>query len=349
MKSSKPLRSMKLWLSSALLAVTGVIGLLPVTAQAATAPFTITSISASTTTMQNATVYTITGVDLPSLTDPQAAKYGGTDYQNIGISDGPHYWGIWNAIQPEAYYGITVSVSTSTEIQFTAFNGGSDNATQFSLYLTPANQNASIAASDQVASYNLTTASLTTYYNQSVLSQVNLVPGSLSLTAPTIASPFPAIVLNGITQNTYATLSPWTIIDATGSGNGWNVQVQASQFTELAPSSGFASGTSALTLPQGSLSLTGSRTIVANSGSSPVDATGGPLFTNTNPAIDVTSPVNFIQASAGYGLGGYQVQEPTNGLMLTLNPSSTKVDSTNYPGQPTPYQSVITFSVVSGP
>lgn len=176
-----------------------------------------------------------------------------------------------------------------------------------------------------------------------------LDPGTLSLTAPTLASSLSPITLNGQVQTSVATFSPWSVTDATGTGDGWNVQVQASQFTEIAPSSGFASGSSALTLPLGSLSLTGSRSIIAGSGSTPVSATGGPNFAVNSLIVDQSSPEVLLTASSGYGLGTYTVQEPANGLALTINPSTTKVDETNYPNQPTPYQSVITFTAVSGP
>lgn len=176
-----------------------------------------------------------------------------------------------------------------------------------------------------------------------------LDPGTLSLTAPTLASSLSPITLNGQVQTSVATFSPWSVTDATGTGDGWNVQVQASQFTEIAPSSGFATGSFALTLPSGSLSLTGSRSVIAGSGSTPVSTTGGPNFAVNSLIVDQSSPEVLLTASSGYGLGTYTVQEPTNGLALTINPSTTKVDETNYPNQPTPYQSVITFNAVSGP
>lgn len=184
---------------------------------------------------------------------------------------------------------------------------------------------------------------------QSVNALATIYPGALSITPPTVATAFPAFILSGVTQTGYATLSNWSIIDSSGTGDGWNVQVQASQFTEVAPSSGFATGTSAFTLPQGSLSLTGSRVITAASGSTPVSSTGGPNLAVKNPTIDLSSPVVFIEAQSGDGMGTYTVQEPLSGLSLVLNPSTTKVDAINYPSQPTPYSTVITFTVVTGP
>lgn len=83
----------------------------------------------------------------------------------------------------------------------------------------------------------------------------SLNSGTLSITSPTVSSSFPNIILNGQEQQAYLTLSPWSVTDATGTGDGWNVTLSASQLTESTPSPGFASGTSALTLPLRPMSL----------------------------------------------------------------------------------------------
>lgn len=177
----------------------------------------------------------------------------------------------------------------------------------------------------------------------------NISAGTLSLTAPTVASAFPAIVLNGTTQQALATLSGWTVTDATGTGNGWHVTLAGSQFTEVAPSTGFASGTSALTLPSGSMALSGTRSVTAGSGATAVSATGGPLIENPTSLVDGQAAFTLVDAKAGYGQGTYSIVEPTGGLTLTVNPSTAKVDTTNYPSAATPYSSTLTYSIVSGP
>lgn len=343
-------RSVALFLVSAV-GVLSVFSLSLISASAATNGINVTGFTVSTSTMQNTTVYTLTGTNLPVLTGASNLGNSVVDYQNFILSVPGITWGN-NSIYSDAY-GITISVNTSSELQFTLYDGSAGagyNPVQ--IYLSPANTNVAIANSDLVASINFATGVIQTYpsnYFQNVSALANLLPGTLSLTAPTVNTSFSPITLNGQVQTSVATLSNWVITDATGSGNGWNVQVQASQFTENTPSSGFTTGTSALTLPQGSLSLTGSRTILPQSGSTPISSTGGPNITASNPAIDLSSPVVFLTAQSGYGMGTYTVQEPTQGLSLVLNPSTTKVDQTNYPGQPTPFTSVITFTVVTGP
>jgi hypothetical protein len=179
--------------------------------------------------------------------------------------------------------------------------------------------------------------------------QVSIQPGALSVTAPTIKTAFPTVTLNGQPQQVNATLNNWTVIDATGTSDGWHVQLSASRITEVTPSGGWAPGTSAQTLPQGSLALSGSRSITAGTGSTPVDGTNGPLLQNESAAIDTSTPVTIVDAKPGYGMGTYTIVEPSNGLTLSLQPSSTYTDTTNYPTGSTPYQTTLTYSVVSGP
>lgn len=176
----------------------------------------------------------------------------------------------------------------------------------------------------------------------------SLVSGPLSIVVPTLSSAFPGVILNGQVQTVTAGLSPWQVTDATGTGDGWTVTLSGNQFTELAPSSGFASGTSALTLPDGSLSLSAGGGIIASSGASAVDPNGGPLFQNLPGLVDGTS-FTLLNANQGYGLGNYSVSFPSNVLSLTIDPATTKVDSINYPSSPTPYQEIMTWTLASGP
>lgn len=173
--------------------------------------------------------------------------------------------------------------------------------------------------------------------------------GTLTISPPNVSTPFPSLTLNGRVQRISATLSDWQVTDASGTGNGWRVQVQASLFTEVTPSSGFKSGTSPMTLSKGSLSLNGNRTLTATSGSQSLDSLYGPYFVNTGAVIDVSSPVNILAADVGYGMGTYIVHEPSSGLVLSLDPSTTMIDHKNYPNSPTPYESTITYTISSSP
>lgn len=173
--------------------------------------------------------------------------------------------------------------------------------------------------------------------------------GSLSVTAPSIQSTFPALTLNGQTQQIKATLGSWQVVDATGTGDGWHVDLQASQLTEAAPSGGWASGTSAKIIPLGSLALSGTRSVTAGSGSTAVNGTGGPLLQNQSAPIDVSTPVQILDTQANYGMGTYTITEPSGGLTLTLQPATSYTDPKNYPSSATPYTTTLSYSVVSSP
>lgn len=252
----------------------------------------------------------------------------------------------WSTVSKATTYivlenGITVAqgiASTSYTVK------GLTNGTSYSFSVESVNSVGSSVPSSSVSS----TPSFTNFAVNTGLS-ANLSGGSLSLSAPSISTSFPAEVLNGNVTTLSATLSNWTITDATGTGDGWDVQLQASQLTEVPPTNGYASGTSADTLPLGSLSLSGSRSVVAGVGSKPVSSTNGPNIESINTPIDVVSPVKLIKADLGYGLGTYTIKEPSDSLTLTLNPATTRVDSVNYPSQPTPYQTTLTYNVVTGP
>lgn len=107
--------------------------------------------------------------------------------------------------------------------------------------------------------------------------------GPLSLLPPTIRTDYPAETLNGQTQTFNATLSNWSIIDATGTGNGWHVTAKATPFTETGVSN------NPLTLPTGFLTLSGTRTITAVTGSTPINATNGPILENQTAALGMNS------------------------------------------------------------
>ncbi|QQE79522.1 hypothetical protein [Alicyclobacillus sp. SO9] len=178
---------------------------------------------------------------------------------------------------------------------------------------------------------------------------VTLNPGSLTVSSPSVVTAFPAVTLNGQPQQVTATLGAWTVVDATGSGNGWKVDLTASQLTEVQPSSGWASGTSAKKLPLGSLSLSGQRSIVAGTGSTPVSPTNGPVLQNQSAAIDTGTPVTLIDTQPNYGMGMYTIQEPKAGLTLSLSPKTAYTDPKNYPSSPTVYATNLQYTVSSGP
>lgn len=173
----------------------------------------------------------------------------------------------------------------------------------------------------------------------------SLIDGGLTLTVPSILS-FGNINIGKVTETHYTAFDDvFTVTDARGSGDGWRLDVSATQFTVVEPVGGFESGTSAITLPAGTLGLSPLDNIDrknVGTGNLPV----GNLVSETT--ID-TGGVTVATANAGDGMGTYELTYPTGALSLTINPSTAKTDTVNYPGGLTPYESTVTWDLVSAP
>ena len=117
-------------------------------------------------------------------------------------------------------------------------------------------------------------------------------------------------------------MGTFTVYDSRGTGVGWNVTVQASQFTMT----GHTLAMNSISLPAPTVAK-----IDATSGATPTIVTGPYL-------IDNASAVKIATAAAdGTGMGSYTFT-PTN---LTLS-----IPANAYAGT---YTSTVTVSVVTGP
>jgi hypothetical protein len=161
-------------------------------------------------------------------------------------------------------------------------------------------------------------------------SNVTVTGGSLSITNPLVGD-FAGITLNGAAQTTTATFDTFSATDARGSGAGWNVTVQGTQFREFAAGAYVTDGKA---LAANSLSMP-APTVAANGTSStaPSIQAGAPW------AIDAASAVKIASAATDTGLGKYDFQSAGNTLTLSI-PASAYAKT---------YRSEITVSVVTGP
>ncbi|WP_251551964.1 WxL domain-containing protein [Neobacillus muris] len=105
------------------------------------------------------------------------------------------------------------------------------------------------------------------------------------------------------------------IVDARGTGEGWNLTMTLSQFKEFdTAANDFVSG--GKTLPTGSLKLTTAPTVAQKDDtSSPVD-TITPVSAEQVLALDTDSPVKLLSASLNGGMGSYTVSDL--GVELTV-------------------------------
>ncbi|GGH87257.1 hypothetical protein JOD43_003965 [Pullulanibacillus pueri] len=149
--------------------------------------------------------------------------------------------------------------------------------------------------------------------------------GSLTVTDNPTISNFADVTLNGKIQTTNANIDNLIVTDATGTGNGWNVNIEASPFTNSETNS---------TLPEGSLTIA-APTLTAEDGSS------DPNNINiVDGAIDKQAGIDVLAAPNNEGMGTYTATFPENALTLNLKPKDVKEGT---------YTSTITITVVSAP
>lgn len=171
---------------------------------------------------------------------------------------------------------------------------------------------------------------------------VALIGGTLTVSGGA-AGTFSA-TLNGSNQIVDSSLGNYTVTDATGTGLGWHVSVQATQFTcTVGTDSGCKTGLT--TLPWNSLSIA-PPTAACASGSI---CTGSPTVSiSANTAVDTGSgttagsAVPVLSAAALSGLGSYTITPGTIGTgQLSLAIPGNALATT--------YHSTLTITINSGP
>jgi hypothetical protein len=163
---------------------------------------------------------------------------------------------------------------------------------------------------------------------------VALSGGSLSFTTAPMADDFASTILTGATQTVTAGFNDWRVKDARGSGAGWNVTMQASQFSD--------GQATPKTLPAGSLKL---KTPVV-SAVDPLNLAVAPIvsLTPTPPwTLDGGSSVKVVSAAAGTGEGEWNFDHANLAASKDLE---LKVPAD---ASATTYSSTITSTLSTGP
>jgi formylglycine-generating enzyme required for sulfatase activity len=145
--------------------------------------------------------------------------------------------------------------------------------------------------------------------------------GTFTMSTPEVGN-FAGVTIDGEAKQTNATLAAFSVGDLRGTGAGWRVTAQATQFTNANVSR---------KLPSGSLQMS-APTVSAQGTQSPV-----PIVTSGPYTIDAGSPAEIAGAAFQTGMGTYDFGATT----LTLSvPADVHADT---------YTSTVTLTVAAGP
>jgi hypothetical protein len=153
-------------------------------------------------------------------------------------------------------------------------------------------------------------------------------------TAPSVGN-FTAVTLDGsLVKTTNASVSNWSVNDATGSLLGWHVNVAASQFT--------TGGGTPSTLTTGSMTYAGPNMAAGASQSSLLNPVLLALRATPVPidlSSDGSTAVPVVKSLAATGQGLWNFTQGASDLTLSV-PATTKAGT---------YTSTVTFTLASGP
>lgn len=155
---------------------------------------------------------------------------------------------------------------------------------------------------------------------------VSVSSGALTVTTPSV-NDFAVVILDGEAQTAHTPLETFWVTDARGSGQGWKVKLQATQFREW---SGTEYPPGGKTLPYGSLSLSGISVSPSDTGSV------GPVVVQGPHPLDGAT-VTLAVAAADTGMGRF-----------LFDPSELTVAVPAH-AYARAYRSELSISVASGP
>jgi hypothetical protein len=174
---------------------------------------------------------------------------------------------------------------------------------------------------------------LTVTQGSSTVGIAGAAPGSFS------------VALNCSNQNVVTTLATYTVTDTTGTGNGWNVTFQGSQFTCTA-GTGSCPAVGGDTLPTSSLTMA-VPTVACAVGTSCSGRSVAPAISiATTTALDGASPVKIASAASKTGMGTYTF---TPGTLVVSGNSGALALAVPSSAYATTYNSTLTVSVGTGP
>ncbi len=157
-----------------------------------------------------------------------------------------------------------------------------------------------------------------------------VVNGAGSVTEAVTAPTIPSVTLAGIDQTVNYTL-PVTVVDATGTGNGWNLTITSTAFT--------TGGDSPHTLAANASTITSVASACVTETSTCTNPSNAVSYPLALPAgASAPTAAKFFNAAADTGLGKFTIT-PTISIAIPANTYASESG----------YSSTITVAVVSGP
>jgi hypothetical protein len=185
--------------------------------------------------------------------------------------------------------------------------------------------------------------------------QFTVTGGSLSFSPAPALPTLTAITLNGQAQTTNTTMTNFTVLDATGSGAGWNVTVNGNSaggkspvFKQYCPNAtcGGDTGpgyvTSGQTLAANSLIL--STTGASFTGQNGTTGTAATLQCASACNVDSATAVKIASAAAGAGMGTWATTGWGGSSLALSTPSTLKTLQANEV-----YRADLVWTINSGP
>jgi hypothetical protein len=190
---------------------------------------------------------------------------------------------------------------------------------------------------------SLTLAGTTVASAASDTTQFAVTAGALVFNTNPDVPDFSAVTLNGSAQTANATMNAWEAEDATGTGSGWNVNVQgdaaagkSAVFKEYCTDGTVTNGCSTAVSggPGPGYVTTTPKTLAANSlklNSTAVGGTTGTAPTHSCSAtcnVDSAATVKIAAAAANAGMGSYSASAYSGTSLALSIPTTTKAIGT---------------------
>jgi len=173
----------------------------------------------------------------------------------------------------------------------------------------------------------------------------NILERKLHLEVPSITSYGDLEITDKMETHTTSFKDPLIIRDYREEETDWRLDVSATPFKVKEPLQGFEPGSKVDKLPEGTIKLEGIKEVKRTGD----EKENLPFKILKDITVIDNGPVTLLDVERGEDTAEFEVIFPTDALVLTIAPSTVRTDNKNYPSQPTPYESTITWDLVAAP